>query len=138
MGQPGRILCLGESFDFLADKGRAKAGVMGAAVATATQKLLVEGNSPGRKVGQNDNRTSHYWFARYWAEALAGSPRRRRRTGAHFAPIAKALADEEATIYAELMAGQGTPVDLGGYYHGDAGKTAAVMRPSAALNAIIG
>ncbi|MCB1346914.1 MAG: NADP-dependent isocitrate dehydrogenase, partial [Rhodobacteraceae bacterium] len=82
-------------------------------------------------------RTSHYWFARYWAEALAAQTED-PALAAHFAPIAKALADGEATILAELHAGEGTPGDLGGYYLPDPAKLAAVMRPSAALNAIIG
>ncbi|MDQ2088575.1 NADP-dependent isocitrate dehydrogenase [Marimonas arenosa] len=133
----GEFCALGESFKFLADKGRAKAGVLGAAVEEATQNVLLNGNSPERKVGQNDNRTSHYWFARYWAEALAGQ-NQDVELAAHFAPMAQALADKEEAILSELMAGQGQSVDLGGYYHGDSDKTAAVMRPSATLNAILG
>ncbi len=134
----GEFCALGEALSFLADaKGNAKAGVLGAAAEAATQGILDHGRSPGRKVGQPDNRASHYWFARYWAEALAA------QTGdvglaAHFAPVAKALADGEAAILAELAAGAGSPADTGGYYHTDPAKTAAVMRPSATLNAIIG
>ena len=133
----GEFCALGESFNFLADKGMAKAGVFGDAIEDATQKVLLNGNSPERKVGQNDNRTSHYWFARYWAEALAAQDKD-ADLAAHFAPIAKELADKEETILAELAAGEGKPVDLGGYYHADPAKVAAVMRPSATLNAIIG
>ncbi|MBE9637045.1 NADP-dependent isocitrate dehydrogenase [Salipiger mangrovisoli] len=134
----GEFCALGESFKFLADqKGNEKARVLGDAVDAATQGILDHDRSPSRKVGEPDNRDSHYWFARYWAEALA------TQTGdaemaAHFAPIAKALAEGEAAIVAELAAVQGKPADLGGYYHGDAQKTAAVMRPSATLNGILG
>ncbi|WP_116134051.1 NADP-dependent isocitrate dehydrogenase [Tropicimonas sp. IMCC34043] len=134
----GEFCALGESFNFLADtKGNAKAGVLGKAVEDATTKVLQEDRSPGRKVGQPDNRDSHYWFARYWAEALA-SQKDDADLARHFAPIAKALAGKEAEIVTELAAGRGVAVDLGGYYHGDPAKTAKVMRPSATLNAIIG
>ncbi|WP_322865880.1 NADP-dependent isocitrate dehydrogenase [Aquicoccus sp. G2-2] len=133
----GEFCALGESFKFLAEKGNTKAGLLGDAVEAATQAVLLNGNSPERKVGQNDNRTSHYWFARYWADALAADGND-AALAKHFKPIAEALAAQEETIIAELMAGQGEAVDLDGYYHADAGKTADVMRPSAALNAIIG
>jgi isocitrate dehydrogenase len=134
----GEFCALGESFKFLADaKGNAKARILGDAVEVATQKVLEFDRSPGRKVGQPDNRHSHYWFARYWAEALAAQGED-ADIAAHFAPVAQALADGEAAILAELSAGGGAPADLGGYYHTDPAKTAAVMRPSATLNAIIG
>ncbi|NDV53460.1 MULTISPECIES: NADP-dependent isocitrate dehydrogenase [unclassified Salipiger] len=134
----GEFCALGESFKFLADqKDNAKARVLGDAVEIATQGILDHDRSPSRKVGEPDNRDSHYWFARYWAEALAAQSDD-AELAAHFAPIAKALADGEAAIVAELAAVQGKPADLGGYYHGDAEKTAAVMRPSATLNGILG
>ncbi|MCT4369418.1 NADP-dependent isocitrate dehydrogenase [Yangia mangrovi] len=134
----GEFCALGESFKFLADqKGNAKARVLGDAVDAATQGILDHDRSPSRKVGEPDNRDSHYWFARYWAEALAAQSED-AELAAHFAPIAKALAEGEAAIVAELAAAQGKPADLGGYYHGDAEKTAAVMRPSATLNGILG
>jgi isocitrate dehydrogenase len=134
----GEFCALGESFKFLADqKGNAKARILGDAVETATQGILDNDRSPSRKVGEPDNRDSHYWFARYWAEALAAQTVD-ADLAAHFAPIATALAEGEAAIVAELAAAQGSPADLGGYYHGDPAKTAAVMRPSATLNAIIG
>ncbi|MEP3345328.1 MAG: NADP-dependent isocitrate dehydrogenase [Litoreibacter sp.] len=134
----GEFCALGESLTFLADaKGNEKARVLGEAVDAATQGILDNGNSPSRKVGEPDNRDSHYWFARYWAEALAAQSSD-ADLAAHFAPIAKALVDGEAKITAELVSAQGPAVDLGGYYHGDAAKTAAVMRASATLNAIIG
>ncbi|TDL84707.1 NADP-dependent isocitrate dehydrogenase [Meridianimarinicoccus aquatilis] len=133
----GEFCALGESFKFLADvKDNAKARILGEAVETATQGILDNGRSPGRKVGQPDNRDSHYWFARYWAEALAAQSKD-AELATHFSAIANALAEGEAKILEELHAGRGTAVDLGGYYHGDASKTAAVMRPSATMNAII-
>ncbi|WP_171208026.1 MULTISPECIES: NADP-dependent isocitrate dehydrogenase [unclassified Ruegeria] len=133
----GEFCALGESLNFLADsKGNAKAGVLGAAAEAATQRILDNNKSPSRKVGQPDNRDSHYWFARYWAEALAAQTED-ADLAAEFAPIAKALADNEQQILSELAAAQGPAVDLGGYYHTDAAKTAKVMRPSATLNAII-
>ena len=134
----GEFCALGESFKFLADaRGNAKARVLGEAVEAATQGVLDHDRSPGRKVGQPDNRDSHYWFARYWAEALAAQSED-ADLAAEFAPIAKALADGEDAIVSELAAVRGKPADLGGYYHADPAKVAAVMRPSATLNAIIG
>lgn len=133
----GEFCALGESFKFLADKARPKAAVLGAAIEEATQKVLEDGRSPERKVGQNDTRASHYWFARYWAEALAAQSDD-AVLAAHFIPVAMALAADEATILAELQAEEGRAVDLGGYYKTEPTKTTAVMRPSATLNAIIG
>ncbi|MCT4654422.1 MAG: NADP-dependent isocitrate dehydrogenase [Cohaesibacter sp.] len=134
----GEFCALGESLNFLADsKGNAKAGVLGAAAEVATQGILDNNKSPSRKVGEPDNRDSHYWFARYWAEALAAQSDD-AELAAHFAPIAKALAEGESAIVAELAAAQGVAADLGGYFRTDPAKTAAVMRPSATLNAIIG
>ncbi|MGC1497391.1 MAG: NADP-dependent isocitrate dehydrogenase [Sulfitobacter sp.] len=134
----GEFCALGESLTFLADtKGNDKARVLGAAVDAATQGILDNGRSPSRKVGEPDNRDSHYWFARYWAEALAAQSDD-AELAAHFAPIAQALAGNEAAILSELAAVQGPAADLGGYYRTDAAKTAAVMRPSATLNGIIG
>ncbi len=134
----GEFCALGESLTFLADaKGNEKARVLGQAVDAATQGILDNGRSPSRKVGEPDNRDSHYWFARYWAEALAAQTDD-GDLAAHFAPIAQALAAGEEKILAELAAVQGPAADLGGYYKTDGAKTAAVMRPSATLNAIIG
>ena len=134
----GEFCALGESLTFLANtKGNEKARVLGEAVDAATQGILDHNRSPGRKVGQPDNRDSHYWFARYWAEALADQSDD-TDLAAHFAPIANALADGEATITAELAASQGGLADTGGYYNTDAQKTDAIMRPSERLNAIIG
>jgi isocitrate dehydrogenase len=134
----GEFCALGESLNFLADsKGNAKAGVLGAAAEAATQGILDHNRSPSRKVGEPDNRASHYWFARYWAEALAAQGDD-AELAAHFGPIAAELAAKEEAILAELAAVQGQAADLGGYYHTDPAKTAAIMRPSATLNAIIG
>jgi isocitrate dehydrogenase len=134
----GEFCALGESLQFLADaRNNEKARVLGKAVDAATQGILDHDRSPSRKVGEPDNRDSHYWFARYWAQALADQSDD-ADLAAHFAPIARALAESEAAITGELAAVQGRPADLGGYYHTDADKTAAVMRPSETLNAIIG
>ena len=134
----GEFCALGESLKFLADaKGNAKAAVLGAAAEVATQGVLDHGRSPSRKVGEPDNRDSHYWFARYWAEALAAQSDD-AELAAHFKPIAEELAAKEAEITGELAKVQGKSVDLGGYYHTDEDKVSGVMRPSATLNGIIG
>ena len=134
----GEFCALGESLIFLADaKGNEKARILGKAVEAATQGILDHDRSPSRKGGEPDNRDSHYWFARYWAEAVAAQ-NEDAELAAHFAPIAEALVAGEASILSELAAAQGPAVDLGGYYRSDPAKTAAVMRPSKTLNAIIG
>ena len=132
----GEFCALGESLNFLADaRGNAKAGVLGAAAEAATQGILDDNRSPGRKVGQPDNRHSHYWFARYWAEALAAQSDD-AELAAHFAPVASALAENEEKIVAELAAHSGQAADTGGYFRNDAAKAAEVMRPSETLNGI--
>ena len=133
----GEFCALGESFNFLATKGHPKAAILGAAVERATEFLLVEGHSPGRKVGDNDNRSSHYWFARYWAEAIS-LQYEDEGLKAHFSKIVKELVENESKILTELKADEGSPADMGGYYHADANKVSGIMRPSATLNAIIG
>ena len=134
----GEFCALGESLKHLAQvKGNAKAKVLGQAVETATQGILDNNKSPGRKVGQPDNRDSHFYFAMYWAQALAAQSDD-AELAAHFAPIAEALVENESVIVAELAAPRGNPADTGGYYHTDANKTAAVMRSSATLNRIMG
>ncbi len=133
----GEFTALGESLQFLANRtGNAKAKILGEAVDAATQGILDNNRSPSRKVGEPDNRDSHYWFARYWAEAMAAQTED-TDLAAEFAPIAKALADGEATITAELAAVQGKAADLGGYYKGNETQIQAVMTPSATLNNII-
>jgi isocitrate dehydrogenase len=134
----GEFCALGESLNFLADvKNNAKAGVLGRAAEAATQGILDNNKSPSRKVGEPDNRASHYWFARYWAEALAAQGDD-AELAAHFAPIAKALADGEKAILNEMAEVQGPAADIGGYYLPSVELKAKVMRPSATLNAIIG
>ena len=134
----GEFCALGESLNFLADvKGNAKAGVLGVAAEAATQGILDDNRSPSRKVGQPDNRDSHYWFARYWAEALAAQSDD-ADLAAEFAGVAKALAEGEEAILSELAAAQGPAADIGGYYRPSVELKAKVMRPSATLNAIIG
>ncbi|MFN4157683.1 MAG: NADP-dependent isocitrate dehydrogenase [Gemmobacter sp.] len=134
----GEFCALGESLKFLAEtRGNPQARVLGEAVDAATQGVLDNSRSPGAKVGQTDNRDSHFYFALYWAQALAAQTQD-ARLAAHFAPIARALAENEAVILAELAAVQGKPVDLGGYYHADPARTEAVMRPSPTFSGIIG
>jgi isocitrate dehydrogenase len=134
----GEFCALGESLTFLADsRGNAKARVLGNAVDAATQGILDHGHSPSRKGKEPDNRDSHYWFARYWAEALAAQTED-ADLAAHFTPVAEALTNNEAQILSELAEAQGPTVDLGGYYRTDSNKTADVMRPSQTLNRIMG
>jgi isocitrate dehydrogenase len=134
----GEFCALGESLNFLADvKGNAKAGVLGVAAEAATQGILDDNRSPSRKVGRPDNRDSHYWFARYWADALAAQSDD-ADLAAEFAGVAKALAEGEEAILAELAAAQGPAADIGGYFRPSVELKAKVMRPSATLNAIIG
>jgi len=134
----GEFCALGESLKFLADQsGNELARVLGCAVDVATQGVLGHDRSPKPKVGQTDNRDSHFYFAMYWAQALAAQTDS-AALAAHFAPIAAALAENEGKIIAELVAHQGKPADLGGYFHGDTAKTAAIMRPSQTFAKIIG
>ncbi len=133
----GEFCALGESLKFLADvKGNEKARVLGKAVDVATQGILDHNKSPGRRVCQPDNRDSHFYFALYWAQALAAQSDD-AELAASFAPIAAALAENEAAIVADFAQAQGAPADIGGYYHTDDTKTAAVMQPSPVLNKII-
>lgn len=134
----GEFCALGESLTFLADKSNnPKAAILGAAADAATQGILDHDRSPQRKVGQPGTRVSHYWFARYWAQALAEQTDDADLAG-HFAPIARALTEGESQILKEMAGDAGQPADTGGYYLNDADKLARVMRPSATLNAIIG
>jgi len=134
----GEFCALGESLKFLAEThDNKRARVLGEAAELATQGILDNDRSPSRKAGEPDNRDSHYWFARYWAEALAVQSDD-AALAEEFGPVAKALAENEAKITDELAASQGKPADIGGYYHPDPQKLSAVMRPSATLNTIIG
>jgi len=114
----------------------AKAGVLAETLDQAIAKFLDNDKSPARKVGQIDNRGSHFYLALYWAQALAAQTKD-AELQARFAPVAQQLATHEAKINEELIGAQGKPVDMGGYYHPDHARTAAAMRPSATLNGII-
>ena len=121
---------IGRSFE------NTKAQVLADTLDVAIGKFLDNNKSPARKVGQIDNRGSHFYLALYWAQALAEQSKD-KELQARFAPVASQLGANEAKIAAELIAAQGKPVDTGGYYRPDDVKTAAAMRPSATLNAII-
>ena len=114
----------------------AKAKVLAEALDAAIGKFLDNAKSPARKVGQIDNRGSHFYLALYWAEALAAQDKD-QELRAKFAPVAKALGEKAPEIDACLISFQGKPVDMGGYYHPDKKKLGAAMRPCAALNAVI-
>ena len=134
----GEFAALAESLELVSEtSGNAKAAILGKALGRAIGNLLDNNKSPSRKVGEIDNRGSHFYIALYWAQAMA-SQDRDADLKAHFAPIAEKLAAGEAKIVADLEAAQGSAVDLGGYYHPDPEKVTAAMRPSPALNAIIG
>jgi isocitrate dehydrogenase len=133
----GEFLALAVSIEELAEKtGNARATLLAKALDDANGRYLDEDRSPSRKVNELDTRGSHFYVALYWAEAVA-SQKVDARLAATFAPVAKALAANEAKIVAELNAAQGAPVDIGGYYHPDDAKAFAALRPSATLNAII-
>ncbi|MGV0343328.1 NADP-dependent isocitrate dehydrogenase [Corynebacterium lehmanniae] len=133
----GEYLALAESFRHEKNtNGNDKAGVLAAALDQATEKLLDEGKSPSRKVGEIDDRGSHFWLSLYWAEALAAQTDDAELAEV-FGPIAKDLRDNAETIDKELLDAQGNAADLGGYYWPDEEKTSAVMRPSATFNKII-
>ncbi|OLT19501.1 hypothetical protein BJF78_36100 [Pseudonocardia sp. CNS-139] len=133
----GEFLALAVSFEFLADKtGNPRAAVLGAALDAATGKLLETGKSPARRVGEIDNRGSHFYLALYWAQALAEQTED-AELAKEFAPLAERLAADEQVIVGELSGVQGQPVDLGGYYYVDKAKADAAMRPSATFNAAL-
>jgi len=133
----GEYLALAESFRHEKNtNGNDKAGVLAAALDQATEKLLDEGKSPSRKVGEIDDRGSHFWLSLYWAEALAAQTDDAELAEV-FGPIAKDLRDNADVIDKELLDAQGNAADLGGYYWPDEEKTSAVMRPSATFNKII-
>ncbi len=134
----GEFLALGASLEHLSQNyGNPKAQVLADALDNAIGKFLDENRSPSRRVGELDNRGSHFYLAMYWAEALAAQDSD-AELKAQFAPLAEALTNNEAKIVAELNGAQGPAVDLGGYYRLDAAKAEAAMRPSATLNQLIG
>ncbi len=130
----GEFLALAVSFEHLAQTtGNTKAQVLADALDAATEKLLLEDKSPKRKVGELDNRGSHFYLAMYWAEALAAQTKD-AEIAAKFAPVAEALSANEAKIVEELNQVQGKAIDIGGYYAPDFDKASAAMRPSATFN----
>ncbi len=133
----GEFLALQASLEHLANtQGNKKAQILADALDEANAKFLATDKSPARKVGQIDNRGSHFYLAMYWAEALANQTAD-AELAEKFAPIAKAMQENEAVINEELIAAQGKPQEIGGYYHPDTEKTYAAMRPSKTLNAIV-
>lgn len=133
----GEFLALAVSFEHLATTtDNARAQILADTLDKATGTFLLENKSPSRRAGELDNRGSHYFLARYWAEELA------KQTddaglAASFSAVANELSSNEETIVGELAAVQGSPVDIGGYYRPDEAKASAVMRPSATLNTVI-
>jgi isocitrate dehydrogenase len=133
----GEFLALAVSLEDLAEKtANARAGVLAAALHAANSEFLRQDKSPSRKVGELDNRGSHFYLALYWAQALAAQDDD-AELQALFRPLAEQLAAHEDKIVGELAAAQGAPVDIGGYYHPDAARTAAAMRPSSTLNGLL-
>ena len=133
----GEFSALGASLEHI---GRAfenpKAQVLAEGLDRAIGEFLDNNKSPARKVGQIDNRGSHFYLALYWAEALAEQAKD-KELQARFAKVAKQLEQNAEKIDAELIAAQGKPVDLGGYYRPDLEKATRAMRPSPTLNAIV-
>ncbi|MBW5481462.1 NADP-dependent isocitrate dehydrogenase [Streptomyces bambusae] len=130
----GEFFALAASFEHLATTtGNARAQVLADTLDRATGTFLNEDKSPTRRVGGIDNRGSHFYLAMYWAQELAKQTDDAELATA-FAPLAKTLTEQERTIVDELIAVQGKPADIGGYYQPDPAKAAAVMRPSATFN----
>jgi isocitrate dehydrogenase len=133
----GEFLALGVSLEHLAQTfNNAKAQVLAETLDQATGNILDNDKSPARKVGEIDNRGSHFYLALYWAQALAAQSKD-KEIQTRFAQLAKALTDNAAKIDKELLAAQGKPVDMGGYYHPDFDKVSNAMRPSATFNAAL-
>ncbi len=134
----GEFFALAPSFEHIAETFQiAKAKVLADTLDIATGKFLENDKSPGRKLGTIDNRGSHFYLALYWAEALAAQESD-AELKVIFTPVAAELAANEAKIVGELLAVQGQPVDIGGYYQPDDAKAVAALRPSATFNAILG
>ena len=133
----GEFLALAVSLEDMGIKtGNEKAKILAKALDAATGKLLDTNKNPSPKTGQLDNRGSQFYLAMYWAQALAAQTED-KALAASFAPLAKALTDNEKIIVAEFATVQGKPVDIGGYYMADVEKVNAVMRPSKTLNAVL-
>jgi isocitrate dehydrogenase len=133
----GEFLALAASLEHLS-KGshNPSAKILADTLDRATGKFLEGNKSPARKVGEIDNRGSHFYLGLYWAQALAEQTED-KNLQARFAKVAKQLTDNESKIVAELLGAQGKPVDMGGYYHPNDEKTTKAMRPSPTLNAIV-
>lgn len=133
----GEFLALAVSFEHLATTtGNARAQVLADTLDRATGTFLNEDKSPSRKLGGIDNRGSHFYLALYWAQELSRQTEDPKLAAA-FDPLAKTLAESEEKIVGELIAVQGAPAEIGGYYQPDAAKASAIMRPSATLNAAL-
>jgi isocitrate dehydrogenase len=133
----GEFFALAPSFEHIAETfSLPKAKVLADTLDAATGKFLELDRSPGRKLGTTDNRGSHFYLALYWAEALAGQDQD-AELKALFTPVARELAEKEAAIVAELLAVQGKPVEIGGYYQPDDALASAALRPSQTLNGIL-
>ena len=133
----GEFLALAESLRMEYQKGGDdKIGVLTEALDKANEGYLDNNKAPSRKCGEPDNKASHYWVARYWAEALS-TQTADTALAEKFTPVADALAKNEEKILEELLAAEGSPKDIGGYFHPDDAKAEAAMRPSATLNSII-
>jgi isocitrate dehydrogenase len=133
----GEFLALAVSFEQLArTAGNTRAQILADTLDAATATFLEADRSPSRRLGGIDNRGSHFYLALYWAQELAGQAEDAELAAA-FAPVAKTLTEQGSTIVDELLAVQGSPADIGGYYQPDPAKAAAVMRPSATFNEAI-
>lgn len=133
----GEFLALAESYRHEQRKNdNAKAGVLADALDKATEKVLAEGKSPSRKVGEIDNRGSHFWLAKFWVDALAAQDDDAEMKE-YFTPLAEKLGEVAEQVDKDLIDNQGTEVDLGGYFLPEDEKASAVMRPSEAFNAVL-
>ncbi|MFC0676370.1 NADP-dependent isocitrate dehydrogenase [Lysobacter korlensis] len=133
----GEFLALAASLEHLAERHYdTRIRVLADALDVANGRILDENRSPARKVGQLDNRGTHFYLAQYWAQALA-TQNDDTQLKAKFAPLAEALTTNEEKILGELTAVQGKPVEIGGYYHPDVARMAEAMRPSATLNSAL-
>ena len=134
----GEFLALAVSFEHLATStGNARAQVLADTLDRATGTFLLENKSPRRKAGELDNRGSHFFLAKFWAQELAGQTDDAELAAA-FTAVSDALNGQEDAIIGELLAVQGSPVDIGGYYRPDEAKVSAVMRPSATFSDVLG
>ncbi|HCY24793.1 MAG TPA: NADP-dependent isocitrate dehydrogenase [Cryomorphaceae bacterium] len=133
----GEFLALGVSLEHFAEKdGNRKAAILSKTLDDATSKFLDTDKSPTRRIGGIDNRGSHYYLAMYWAQELA-SQNDHAELKAQFTPLSEALTQNETKIIEELIAVQGKPADIGGYYHMNDALATSIMRPSSTLNSII-